>query len=221
MKLRQRGISMDEELLDEIFADLAVDLVDLSDDEIKDRILKYGLDPADMQDIYNTVKDVQEAEALAGENPDPLSLENVDALADANTKAARRIAEGKPEPQLYQLPADGPAHSKTRLATAEDMAKGMANEDQTKVKITEEDVDSDDDTDKVTIEKEEPEDDMELTDEERSIIESMGTDEGTDEGTEEPDNSSETEDKPREEPKIKNKTNQFARFLGENRLGGM
>lgn len=183
MKLRQRGISMDEELLDEIFADLAMDLVDLSDDEIKDRILKYGLDPADMQDVYNTVKDVQEAEALAGENPDPLSLENVDALADANTKAA----------------------------------KGMANEDQTKVKITEEDVDSDDDTDKVTIEKEEPEDDMELTDEERSIIESMGTDEGT----EEPDNSSETEDKPREEPKIKNKTNQFARFLGENRLGGM
>lgn len=183
MKPLQRGISMDEELLDEIFADLAADLVDLSDDEIKDRILKYGLSPADMQDVYNTVKAVQEAEALGDENSDPLSLENVDALADANTKAAKR----------------------------------MANEDQTKVKVTEEDKDSDGDADKVTVEKEDPEDDTELTDEERAIIESMGTDEGT----EEPDNSSETEDKPHEEPKFKNKTNQFARFLGENRLGGM
>lgn len=174
---------MDEELLDEIFADLAADLVDLSDDEIKDRILKYGLNPADMQDVYNTVKAVQEAEALGDENIDPLNIDTVDALADTNTKAAKR----------------------------------MANEDQTKVKVTEEDKDSDGDADKVTIEKEDPEDDTELTDEERAVIESMSSDEGT----EEPDNSSETEDKPHEEPKFKNKTNQFARFLGENRLGGM
>lgn len=96
-------------------------------------------------------------------------------------------------------------------------AKRMANEDQTEIKVTEEDKDSDGDTDKVTVEKETPEDDMELTDEERAVIDSMGSDEGT----EEPDNSSETEDKPHEEPKFKNKTNQFARFLGENRLGGM
>ena len=174
---------MDEKLLDEIFADLAADLVDLSDDEIKDRILKYGLSPEDMKEVYDTVKAVQEAEALGDENVDPLNIDNVDKLADANTK----------------------------------VAKSMANEDQTKVKITEEDKDSDGDADKVTVEKEDPEDDMELTDEERAVIESMGTDEGT----EEPDNSSETEDKPHEEPKFKNKTNQFARFLGENRLGGM
>ena len=174
---------MDEKLLDEIFADLAADLVDLSDDEIKNRILKYGLNPEDMKEVYDTVKAVQEAEALGDENVDPLNLDAVDALADANTKAAKR----------------------------------MANEDQTKVKVTEEDKDSDGDTDKVTVEKEDPEDDTKLTDEERAIIESMGTDEGT----EEPDNSSETEDKPHEEPKFKNKTNQFARFLGENRLGGM
>lgn len=174
---------MDEELLDEIFADLAADLVDLSDDEIKDRILKYGLDPADMKEVYDTVKAVQEAEALGDENIDPLNIDAVDALADANTKEAKR----------------------------------MANEDQTKVKITEEDKDSDGDTDKTTIEKEDPEDDMELTDEERAVIKSMESDKGT----EEPDNSSETEDKPHEESKFKNKTNQFARFLGENRLGGM
>ena len=174
---------MDEELLDEIFADLAADLVDLSDDEIKNRILKYGLDPADMKEVYDTVKAVQEAEALGDENIDPLNIDAVDALADANTKEAKR----------------------------------MANEDQTKVKVTEEDKDSDGDADKTTIEKEDPEDDMELTDEERAVIKSMESDKGT----EEPDNSSETEDKPHEEPKFKNKTNQFARFLGENRLGDM
>ena len=174
---------MDEKLLDEIFADLAADLVDLSDDEIKDRILKYGLNPSDMKEVYDTVKAVQEAETLGDENPDPISLENADALADANTKEA----------------------------------KSMANEDQTEVKVTEEDKDSDGDTDKVTVEKEAPENDTELTDEERAVINSIGSDEGT----EEPDNSSETEDKPHEEPKIENKTNQFARFLGENRLGGM
>ena len=215
MKLLQRGISMDEELLDEIFADLAADLVDLSDDEIKNRILKYGLDPADMKEVYDTVKAVQEAEALGDENIDPLNIDAVDALADANTKAAKRMANGEPEPLLYQLPADNPVRTdnKTKMATA----KCMANEDQTKVKITEEDKDSDGDTDKTTIEKEDPEDDMELTDEERAVIKSMGSDKGT----EEFDNSSETEDKPHEEPKFKNKTNQFAKFLGENRLGGM
>ena len=174
---------MDEKLLDEIFADLAADLVDLSDDEIKDRILKYGLSPEDMKEVYDTVKAVQEAEGLADENIDPLNLDAVDTLADANTRNA----------------------------------KSMANEDQTNVKVTEEDKDSDGDIDKVSIEKENPEDDMSLTDEERAIIESMGSDEGT----EELDNSSETEDKPHEDQKFKNKTNQFARFLGENRLGGM
>lgn len=184
MKLLQRGISMDEELLDEIFADLAADLVDLSDDEIKSRILKYGLDPADMKEVYDTVKAVQEAEALGDENLDPLNIDAVDKLADANTK----------------------------------LAKDMANEDQTKVKVTEEDKDSDGDTDKITVEKEDPEDDTELTDDERVII---NYNMGSHENIEEPDNSSETEDKPHEEPKFKNKTNQFARFLGENRLGGM
>lgn len=184
MKLLQRGTSMNEELLDEIFADLAADLVDLSDDEIKSRILKYDLGPADMKEVYDTVKAVQEAEALGDENLDPLNIDAVDKLADANTKSA----------------------------------KDMANEDQTKVKVTEEDKDSDGDTDKITVEKENPEDDSELTDDERAII---NYNMGSNDDTEESDNSSEAEDKPHEEPKFKNKTNQFARFLGENRLGGM
>ena len=197
---------MDEELLDEIFADLAVDLVDLSDDEIKDRILKYGLSPEDMQEVYDTVKAVQEAEAIGDENLDPLNLDKIDALADENLDPLN----------LDKIDALADANTKA--------AKRMANEDQTSVKITEEDKDADGDTDKTTIEKENPEDDMELTDEERAVIESMGSDKGTEEldnSSETEDNSSETEDKPHEAPKLKNKTNQFARFLGENRLGGM
>ena len=190
---------MDEKLLDEIFADLAADLVDLPDDEIKNRILKYGLSPEDMQEVYDTVKAVQEAEAIGDKNPDPLSLEKVDALADANLDPL----------SLDKVDALADANTKA--------AKRMANEDNTSVKITEEDKDADGDTDKTTIEKESPEDDTGLTDEERAVIESMSSDKGT----EELDNSSETEDKPHEAPKLKNKTNQFARFLGENRLGGM
>lgn len=83
---------MDEEMLDEIFADLAADLVDLDDDQIKDRILKYGLSPEDMKEVFDTVKAVQAAESVADSNPDPLSLENADALADANTKEAKDMA---------------------------------------------------------------------------------------------------------------------------------
>ena len=191
---------MDEELLDEIFADLAADLVDLSDDEIKSRILKYGLDPADMKEVYDTVKAVQEAEALGDENLDPLNIDAVDKLADENLDPLNIDA------------VDKLADANTKSA------KDMANEDQTKVKVTEEDKDSDGDTDKITVEKEDPEDDTELTDDERAII---NYNMGSYEDIEEPDNSSETEDKPHEEPKFKNKTNQFARFLGENRLGGM
>ena len=155
---------MDEELLDEIFADLAADLVDLSDDEIKDRILKYGLSPEDMKEVFDTVKAVQEAEGTADENPDPISLENADALADAN-------------------------------------AKQMANEDKTTVKVTESDKDSDGDTDKITVEKEQPEDDID--DFEGYEEEDIST----------KDNSSEEEDKPHEE----NKTNSIAKFLSNYR----
>ena len=143
----------EEELLDELFADLASDLVDLSDDEIKERILKYDLDPADAEELFNIVKDVQNAESLA----------------DQHTKKAQQ----------------------------------MANEDNTDVKVTEEDKDSDGDTDKVTIEKETPTNDgnSTLTEEEAADLNDF----------------SEKEDEPHDE-KIANKTNQFAKLLGERRF---
>ena len=143
----------EEELLDELFADLAADLVDLSDDEIKDRILKYDLDPADAEELFNIVKDVQKAESIA----------------DQNTKKAQQ----------------------------------MANEDNTDVKVTEEDKDSDGDTDKVTIEKEMPTNDGDST--------------LTEEETAELNDFSEEDDEPHDE-KIANKTNQFAKLLGERRF---
>ena len=144
---------MDEQVLDELFADLAADLIDLTDDEIKDRILKYGLDPADMQEVFNIVKSVQEAEGLAEDNT------------------------GK--------------------------AQQMADEDNTEVKVTEEDKDGDGDTDKMTIEKEIPVND--------------GDSELTEEEDEELNDFSEEDDEPHDE-KISNKTNQFAKLLGERRF---
>lgn len=90
-------MELNDELLDEIFSDLASDLVDLDDDAIKNKILSYGLSPEDMKELFDTVKAVQAAEAEADKNPDPLSLENVDALADANTKAQKMADEDNSE----------------------------------------------------------------------------------------------------------------------------
>jgi hypothetical protein len=79
----------------------------------------------------------------------------------------------------------------------------MANEDNTDVKVTEEDKDSDGDTDKVTIEKETPTNDGDstLTEEEAADLNDF----------------SEKDDEPHDE-KIANKTNQFAKLLGERRF---
>lgn len=96
----------------------------------------------------------------------------------------------------------------------QEAAQQMADEDQTPVTVTEEDTDGDGDPDKITSEKEEPEEDIELSPEDSAALAELA-------GTAESDNSSETEDKPHEEPKFKNKTNQIAKYLGENRLGGM
>lgn len=58
-----------DDVIDEIIADFASDLVDLSDDEIEARLDNYDLDPEDRADIILTVKEVRDAEKLADENP--------------------------------------------------------------------------------------------------------------------------------------------------------
>lgn len=75
-----------EDWIDEIVADLASGLIDASDEEITTKLDEYGLSDEDKADVLETIKQVKEAEGLADENPDPLSLENVDAMADAQAK---------------------------------------------------------------------------------------------------------------------------------------
>lgn len=75
-----------EEWIDEIVADLASGLIDASDEEITAKLDEYGLSDEDKADVLETIKQVKEAEGLADENPDPLSLENVDAMADAQAQ---------------------------------------------------------------------------------------------------------------------------------------
>ena len=96
-------------------------------------------------------------------------------------------------------------------------AQQMANEDQTEVKVTEEDKDSDGDTDKTTVEKQTTEDD----DDDLEGFEDFAEFLKKDKGTEESDNSSETEDKPHEEPKPKfeNRTNHLFKHAAEQRFG--
>lgn len=75
-----------EEWIDEIVADLASGLIDASDEEIAAKLDEYDLSDEDKADVLETIKQVKEAEGLADENPDPLSLENVDAMADAHAQ---------------------------------------------------------------------------------------------------------------------------------------
>lgn len=75
-----------EDWIDEIVADLASGLIDASDEEITAKLDEYGLSDEDKSDVLETIKQVKEAEGLANENPDPLSLENVDAMADAQAQ---------------------------------------------------------------------------------------------------------------------------------------
>ena len=75
-----------DEWIAEIVADLASGLIDASDEEIMAKLDEYELSDEDKSDVLETIKQVKEAEGLANKNPDPLSIENVDAMADAQAK---------------------------------------------------------------------------------------------------------------------------------------
>ena len=103
------------------------DFDDLSDDEIIELLKQYGISEEDLEELLEDMDAVKSADSVADDNNniDPLNIDAVDSLLDANTKQAQQ----------------------------------MANEDNTEVKVTEEDKDDDGDPDKVTIKKEDPEED--------------------------------------------------------------
>lgn len=131
----------------------------------------------------------------SGMSEDEISeaMDVLEALGDADDAAINNIFDKEPED------------------ASERVASDMADEDETNVSVTEEDSDSDGDTDKVTIEKEDSEDDTPLTPEQEAIIQkylSADSEDGP---------SNEEEDKPHDE----NSTNSIAKHLSGLRGPGM
>ena len=113
----------------------------LSDDEVVPFLTDQGL----------SEEDIDEA------------MEVLEALKGMDAEAKDNITNTEPGDAAERIASDN-------MDDAEQAAAKMADEDDSEVTVTEEDKDSDGDMDKVTIKKEEPEDDMSLTDEERSAL---------------------------------------------------
>lgn len=169
-------------LTDELYSQYVVDAADMPEDQRIPHLTSVKLDDGSslsQEDIDEILEGIQE-------------LNNFDQDQDLN------IANKEPEDAAERLSSDAEDE-------LEQKAQKMADEDKTVVKQTEVDKDSDGDTDKVTTEKVEAEDDSQLTDEDRAILDSMDS-----------DNSNPAEDKPHEDPE--NRTNSIARLLGDRRF---
>lgn len=155
-----------DDVIDGIISDLVDGLIDLPDDEIDAKLAEYDLDPEDVADIKDLITAERMADTDAEKNP--LSLENVDKMADA--------------------------------------AAEMSASDGTPVKVTEQDKDNDGDPDKVTIEKDEPNDDTVLGKSEKESLPDV---------EDEPHDKNLVEDEPKEEPE--NSSNAIAQVLASHR----
>ena len=116
---------MKDELIDEIVADLASGLIDASDEEIADKLDEYGLSDEDKADVLETIKQVKEAERLAAANQDPLSLENIDAMADA--QAQKMASEDGTSVIVTSEDKDGDGD--TDVTTVEKTGSSLSDED--------------------------------------------------------------------------------------------
>ena len=116
---------MEDELIDEIVADLASGLIDASDEEIMAKLNEYGLSDEDKADILETIKQVKEAEKLAAANQDPLSLENIDAMADAQ---AQKMAS-EDDTSVIVTSEDKDGDGDTDVTTVEKTGSSLSDED--------------------------------------------------------------------------------------------
>lgn len=116
---------MEDELIDEIVADLASGLIDASDEEIMAKLDEYNLSDEDKADILETIKQVKEAEKLAAANQDPLSLENIDAMADA--QAQKMASEDGTSVIITSEDKDGDGD--TDVTTVEKTGSSLSDED--------------------------------------------------------------------------------------------
>lgn len=129
-----------EDWIDEIIADLASGLIDASDEEIADKLDEYGLSDEDKADVLETIKQVKAAEKLADANPDPLSIENVDAMADA--QAQKMASEDGTSVTVTSVDKDGDGDTDT--TTIEKTGSSVSDED---IKAMQELLYSDNDSD--------------------------------------------------------------------------
>lgn len=150
---------MDEEL----FAKAIAAAIELSDDEVVPYLEKAGLSPEEIDEALDIIEELGKAEGLADANLDPINIDSVDKLADANID-----------------PINIDSVDKLADANTKKAAQKMANEDDTEVKVTEEDKDEDGDTDKVTVEKSDADDDSKLSAEEEAALNEFWGDNGDD-----------------------------------------
>ena len=116
---------MEDELINEIVADLASGLIDASDEEIMTKLDGYDLSDEDKADILETIKQVREAERLAAANQDPLSIENIDAMADA--QAQKMASEDGTSVVVTSEDKDGDGD--TDVTTVEKTGSSLSDED--------------------------------------------------------------------------------------------
>lgn len=133
-----------EDWIDEVIADLASGLIDASNEEIAAKLDEYGLSDEDKSDVLETIKQVREAEEAADANPGPLSLENVDAMADAQAKQMadedNTVVTVTSEDKDGDGDTDATTIKKTNSSVSEDDIKAMQD-------LLYDDNDNDDDDD--------------------------------------------------------------------------
>lgn len=147
---------------EELFAKAIAAAIELSDDEVVPYLEKAGLSPEEIDEALDVIEE----------------------LGKANEQAYDNIASKEPGDSAERIASD-------KLAATEEAAQKMANEDDTEVKVTEEDKDEDGDSDKVTVEKSDNEDDGKLSAEEEAALNDFWGG-----SSDKSDNSDESDDKP-------------------------
>lgn len=136
---------------EELFAKAIAAAIELSDDEVVSYLEKAGLSPEEIDE----------------------ALDIIEELSKVNEQTYDNIASKEPGDSAERIASD-------KMAATEEAAQKMANEDDTDVKVTEEDKDEDGDTDKVTVEKSDADDDSKLSAEEEAALNEFWGDDSDD-----------------------------------------
>lgn len=133
-------------LTDDEISEVIVKLMNMSDDEAIPYLTSEGYNESDIDEI----------------------MDLLDAVKNTEGETTNDILSNDTEPSTV---ADDMTSGQERVASdAIEQAEHMANEDDTPVTVKEKDSDDDGDPDKVTIKKDKPDDDLELSPEEEKAL---------------------------------------------------